>query len=95
MHPYYIARLMNTLDHITGGRIAMNMDTSTRRSDYANFGMADLMGHGARYDRMKEFVDVSGCCGTAPSWTRWCATVRPARSATPPRSTTCGMRVST
>ena len=58
MHPYYIARLMNTLDHITGGRIAMNMVTSTRRSDYANFGMAELMDHGARYDRMEEFVDV-------------------------------------
>jgi FMN-dependent oxidoreductase (nitrilotriacetate monooxygenase family) len=58
MHPYYIARLMNTLDHITGGRIAMNMVTSTRRSDYANFGMSDLMDHSARYDRMEEFVDV-------------------------------------
>ncbi len=58
LHPYYIARLMNTLDHITGGRIAMNMVTSTRRSDYANFGMDELMDHSARYDRMEEFVDV-------------------------------------
>lgn len=58
LHPYYIARLMNTLDHITGGRIAMNMVTSTRRSDYANFGMDDLMDHGARYDRMEEFTTV-------------------------------------
>jgi len=57
-HPYYIARLMNTLDHITGGRIAMNMVTSTRRSDYANFGMDELMDHGARYDRMEEFTTV-------------------------------------
>jgi FMN-dependent oxidoreductase (nitrilotriacetate monooxygenase family) len=58
LHPYYIARLMNTLDHITGGRIAMNMVTSTRRSDYANFGMDDLMDHGVRYDRMEEFTTV-------------------------------------
>jgi alkanesulfonate monooxygenase SsuD/methylene tetrahydromethanopterin reductase-like flavin-dependent oxidoreductase (luciferase family) len=36
----------------------MNMVTSTRRSDYANFGMAELMDHGTRYDRMEEFVDV-------------------------------------
>jgi len=57
-HPYYIARLMNTLDHITAGRIAMNMVTSTRRSDYANFGMDALMDHGARYDRMEEFTDI-------------------------------------
>ena len=58
MHPYYLARLMNSLDHVTGGRIAMNLVTSTRRSDAANFGFDELMEHGARYDRMEEFVDV-------------------------------------
>jgi len=58
MHPYYMARLMNSLDHLTGGRIAMNLVTSTRRSDAANFGFDELMEHGARYDRMEEFVDV-------------------------------------
>ena len=31
MHPYYTARLMNSLDHLTGGRIAMNLVASTRR----------------------------------------------------------------
>ena len=58
MHPYYTARLLNSLDHITGGRVAMNLVTSTRRSDAANFGFDELMEHGARYDRMEEFVDV-------------------------------------
>jgi FMN-dependent oxidoreductase (nitrilotriacetate monooxygenase family) len=58
MHPYYTARLMNSLDHVTRGRIAMNLVTSTRRSDAANFGFDELMEHGARYDRMEEFVDV-------------------------------------
>ncbi len=58
MHPYYTARLMNALDHVTGGRIAMNLVTSTRRSDAANFGFDALMEHGARYDRMEEFTDV-------------------------------------
>src|ERR1700712_447413 len=58
MHPYYMARLMNSLDHITNGRIAMNLVTSTRRSDAANFGFDELMEHGARYERMEEFVDV-------------------------------------
>lgn len=58
MHPYYMARLMNSLDHLTGGRIAMNLVTSTRRSDAANFGFNELMEHGARYERMEEFVDV-------------------------------------
>jgi FMN-dependent oxidoreductase (nitrilotriacetate monooxygenase family) len=58
MHPYYLSRLMNSLDHITGGRIAMNLVTSTRRSDAANFGFDELMEHEARYERMEEFVDV-------------------------------------
>jgi FMN-dependent oxidoreductase (nitrilotriacetate monooxygenase family) len=58
MHPYYTARLMNSLDHVTGGRIAMNLVTSTRKSDAANFGFDELMEHGSRYDRMEEFVDV-------------------------------------
>jgi FMN-dependent oxidoreductase (nitrilotriacetate monooxygenase family) len=58
MHPYYTARLMNSLDHVTGGRIAMNLVTSTRKSDAANFGFDELMEHSARYDRMEEFTDV-------------------------------------
>jgi FMN-dependent oxidoreductase (nitrilotriacetate monooxygenase family) len=58
MHPYYIARLMNSLDHVTGGRIALNLVTTTRRSDAANYGFDELMEHGARYDRMEEFVAV-------------------------------------
>ena len=58
MHPYYMARLMNSMDHMTNGRIAMNLVTSTRRSDAANFGFDELMEHGSRYERMEEFVDV-------------------------------------
>ncbi|WP_200845051.1 NtaA/DmoA family FMN-dependent monooxygenase [Roseomonas sp. 18066] len=58
MHPYYLSRLMNSIDHITGGRVAMNLVTSTRKSDAANFGFDELMEHEARYDRMEEFVDV-------------------------------------
>jgi FMN-dependent oxidoreductase (nitrilotriacetate monooxygenase family) len=58
MHPYYMARLMNSLDHVTGGRIAMNLVTSTRKSDAANFGFDELMEHNSRYERMEEFTDV-------------------------------------
>jgi FMN-dependent oxidoreductase (nitrilotriacetate monooxygenase family) len=57
-HPYFLARLFNSLDHVTGGRIGFNVITSTRRSDYANYGYDDLVGHGERYDRMEEFIDV-------------------------------------
>ncbi len=58
MHPYYTARLMNALDHVTAGRIALNLVTSTRPADAANYGFDELMQHAARYDRMEEFTDV-------------------------------------
>jgi FMN-dependent oxidoreductase (nitrilotriacetate monooxygenase family) len=58
MHPYYLARLLNSLDHVTGGRIAFNVITSTRKSDFENYGFDELMDHDARYDRMEEFIDV-------------------------------------
>ena len=58
MHPYYLARLFNSLDHVTGGRIAFNVITSTRRSDYANYGYDGIVDHDERYERMEEFIDV-------------------------------------
>ena len=58
MHPFYTARLLNSLDHITDGRIAFNVITSQRRADAQNYGFDELMEHGQRYDRMDEFMDV-------------------------------------
>jgi FMN-dependent oxidoreductase (nitrilotriacetate monooxygenase family) len=58
MHPYYLARHLNSLDHVTGGRVAFNVITSTRKSDFENYGFDELMDHTARYDRMEEFIDV-------------------------------------
>lgn len=58
MHPFYVARLLNSLDHVTGGRIAFNVITSTRRADAANYGFDELLEHSERYDRMDEFVTV-------------------------------------
>jgi FMN-dependent oxidoreductase (nitrilotriacetate monooxygenase family) len=58
MHPYYVARLLNSLDNITNGRIAFNVITSTRRADAANYGFDELMEHSARYDRLEEFIEV-------------------------------------
>jgi long-chain alkane monooxygenase len=57
-HPYFLARHFNSLDHVTGGRIAFNVITSTRRSDYANYGFDDIVNHDERYDRMEEFIGV-------------------------------------
>lgn len=58
MHPFYVARLLNSLDHVTGGRMAFNVVTSTRRADAANYGFDELIDHDTRYDRMEEFVGV-------------------------------------
>lgn len=58
MHPFYVARLMNSLDHVTNGRIAFNVITSQRRSDYENYGFDELMDHNSRYERLEEFMDV-------------------------------------
>ena len=58
MHPFYVARLLNSLDHITNGRIAFNVITSQRKADAENYGFDELMEHGQRYDRMDEFMDV-------------------------------------
>ncbi len=58
MHPFYVARLLNSLDHVTGGRIAFNVVTSTRLADAANYGFDALMDHDQRYERMDEFIEV-------------------------------------
>src|ERR1700731_949369 len=51
MHPFYVARLFNSLDHVTNGRIAFNVIASSRNADAANYGFDELMEHGQRYDR--------------------------------------------
>lgn len=58
MHPFYVARLLNSLDHVTSGRIAFNVVASTRGADAANYGFGELMDHDLRYERMEEFVAV-------------------------------------
>ena len=58
MHPFYVARLLNALDHVSGGRMAFNVITSSRRADAANYGFDELMEHDHRYERMEEFIDV-------------------------------------
>jgi FMN-dependent oxidoreductase (nitrilotriacetate monooxygenase family) len=57
-HPFSTARLLNSLDHVTNGRIAFNVITSQRRADYANFGYDELVDHNSRYERLEEFIDV-------------------------------------
>lgn len=57
-HPYLTARIVGTLDQISGGRAGWNMVTGS--SDYSaqNFGMDRLPEHDTRYEMAAEYIDV-------------------------------------
>ena len=56
--PYNVARTFATLHHISGGRAAWNVVTSTHNQAAANFGKERLAEHDLRYEIANEFVDV-------------------------------------
>ncbi|MGW9265151.1 LLM class flavin-dependent oxidoreductase [Gordonia terrae] len=55
-HPYELARVFGSLDHLTRGRIAWNIVTSLSQAEAQNFGFDDHVGHDERYVRAEEFV---------------------------------------
>jgi len=55
--PYQLARAMQTLDHVTEGRIAWNIVTSTNPHEGDNVGIP-LPPHDERYERAHEYMDV-------------------------------------
>jgi alkanesulfonate monooxygenase len=55
---YHIARRFASLDHISGGRAAWNIVTTSNPDAALNFGMTDQMEHATRYRRAREFYDV-------------------------------------
>ncbi len=57
-HPFYVARLYNALDHVTGGRIAWNAVTSAYKNEAANWGFSPMMAHADRYERAHEHLTV-------------------------------------
>jgi FMN-dependent oxidoreductase (nitrilotriacetate monooxygenase family) len=56
--PYVVARTFATLHHISGGRAAWNIVTSTHNAAAFNFGRQGLPAHDLRYEMANEFVDV-------------------------------------
>jgi len=56
--PFHVARLFQTLDHMTGGRAAWNVVTSLNSSEAKNFGHESHLEHDLRYDRADEFMEV-------------------------------------
>ncbi len=55
--PYHAARMLASLDHISGGRIGWNVVTSMSDDEARNHGMAALPPHAERYARAAEFID--------------------------------------
>lgn len=64
--PYAIARRLSTLDHISAGRAAWNVVTSTSENEAHNFGREAHFGHDERYARAEEAIGV--CKGLWDGW---------------------------
>jgi len=64
--PYNVARMLASLDHISGGRAGWNVVTSAHPKAGRNFGSENLMGHAERYARSQEFYEI-----VAALWDSW------------------------
>lgn len=56
--PYHVARRFASLDHVSEGRAAWNIVTTSNPDSALNFGLDDHMEHDERYRRAREFYDV-------------------------------------
>ncbi|MBW6424173.1 LLM class flavin-dependent oxidoreductase [Rhizobium sp. XQZ8] len=56
--PYHVARRFASLDHISDGRAAWNIVTTSNPDTARNFGLDEHLEHGERYKRAREFYDV-------------------------------------
>jgi FMN-dependent oxidoreductase (nitrilotriacetate monooxygenase family) len=64
--PYHVARRFASLDHISNGRAAWNIVTTSNPDAALNFGMTEHVEHDERYRRAREFYDV--VTGLWDSW---------------------------
>jgi FMN-dependent oxidoreductase (nitrilotriacetate monooxygenase family) len=56
--PFNVARIFGSIDHISGGRAAWNVVTSSNPKAALNFNCDEQIEHELRYQRANEFVDV-------------------------------------
>lgn len=56
--PFIAARLFTTMDHLTGGRVGMNVVTSVTDRVAQNFGFDKHLDHAERYIMADEWIDV-------------------------------------
>lgn len=64
--PFHAARLLASLDHVSGGRIGWNVVTSMFDVEARNHGYQSMPGHEERYRRAEEFVQA--VLGLWDSW---------------------------
>ena len=57
-HPYLTARIVGTLDQVSGGRAGWNMVTGSSDFSGQNFGLDRLPEHDTRYEMAAEYIDV-------------------------------------
>lgn len=57
-HPFHVARLFSSLDHVTGGRTAWNAVTSAYKNEAANWGYDVMMPAAERYEKAREHMHV-------------------------------------
>jgi len=65
-HPYLAARLGVTLDHLTEGRVGLNIVTSVSHAVARNFGFDRMPEHDERYVMAEEWMDA--CSQLWESW---------------------------
>jgi FMN-dependent oxidoreductase (nitrilotriacetate monooxygenase family) len=56
--PFLAARLFTTLDHLTGGRVGLNVVTASPHQAAQNYGFEQHLEHDERYQMADEWVDV-------------------------------------
>lgn len=56
--PFHVARMFASLDHLSGGRAAWNVVTTSDEAAALNFNQNEHLKHEFRYERAEEFVDV-------------------------------------
>jgi len=64
--PFNVARVFGSIDHLSGGRAAWNVVTSSNPKAALNFNLEEHIEHELRYARANEFVDV--VCGLWDCW---------------------------
>ena len=57
-NPFLLARLTNTLDHVSEGRAGWNLVTGSNDGGAQNFGRERQFPHDERYDMADEYVEV-------------------------------------